>query len=132
MGVLVLVTERLLQDTLPEITSVTKQSDGLVQKTSNKCTPVASLDAKLAALARHVTLGADEDLALPRRIRSIPSRGCVAEQDYHVDFFRDNLAPRMIRMLWPIPGELAVENRGREPHGFVKCDSFALCNSFQR
>ena len=34
-----------------------------------------------------------QDLALRRRIRSIPSRDCVAEQDYHVDFFRDNLAP---------------------------------------
>ena len=56
--------------------------------------PVASLGAKLAALAKHVILGADEeDLALTRRIRSIPSRGCVAEHDYHVVFFRDNLAP---------------------------------------
>ena len=27
-------------------------------------------------------------------------------------------------------GALEARNRGREPHGFVKCDSSCLCNSF--
>ena len=38
-------------------------------------------------------LDADEDLALRRRVRPIASIGCRDEQDYHGDFFRDNLGP---------------------------------------
>jgi len=46
-----------------------------------------------AGAGAHVTLRADEDLALRRRIRQVAPSGCAAEQDYHDDFFRDNLGP---------------------------------------
>ena len=63
--------------------------------------------ASMAKVGKQVSLRADEDLALSWCIKPITARGCVAGQDYHVDFFMRILVPLVRRMLpiiqrWPV------------------------------